>query len=100
MGQRHGQGGNLAAQQRYSQQQMYQQHRNQVGSAGGQDQALNSKIAENQARAAQLSEQINRQKSQLQQPQKKVARANANNAAGSGQPAARNQRQRAKWIPT
>ena len=65
-------GGNLAAnvpahaaQQRFSAQQqlMYQQHKNQVQDSQRPD--VNQKIMENQARAAQLSEAINRQKQSI-----------------------------------
>ena len=91
----HQAGGNIAAnqpayaaaqQRQYAQQQMYQQHKNQVGHSD-----MNSKIMENQARAAQLSEQINRQKSQLQQAKPKNARSGSSMAAA--QAAAKKPRQ-------
>lgn len=64
---------------------MYQQHRNNL---------VDNKVYENQQRAAQLSEQINRQKAQIQQAKPKNARVGGTSQGGSSQGSAPPKRQK------
>ena len=69
---------------------MYNQHRNQ---------AIDNRVMENQAKAAQLSEQIKRQqaKNAPQRPKNVRGAANSNSGSAQGAPVqAPNQKQRAR----